>query len=368
MPPIPGVTVEEICSAFEEAFDKVDLREMLKKRLSLNLASLSGAERWGTIVLDVFEWFERRGRTTDLIRTGYEFNPTHPAMRAIYDKYGLTGVILQKGGTATEPVKPAEGGFEKTIKNRLPQLDFSVWRTQMTQVEGRVCRVEINGNPAGTGFLVGPDAVLTNYHVLESVLTGDTPATKVACRFDYKLLAEKSKVEGLVVPLHPTEWSLDNSPYSPAEKTRTPDTPPPTGDQLDYALVRLAERVGEKAFTPKGGAEAQTRGWLSLPTTPTAFTKDMPLMIVQHPDGGPLKLAVDTESVIGEVADGLRVRYRTNTEPGSSGAPVFDLTWNLVALHHLGDPAADLPPTYNQGIPLNKIRDRVAKTCVASLG
>ena len=33
----------------------------------------------------------------------------------------------------------------------------------------------------------------------------------------------------------------------------------------------------------------------------------------------PLKLAVDTESVIGEAANGLRVRYRTNTEPGSSG-------------------------------------------------
>jgi V8-like Glu-specific endopeptidase len=86
----------------------------------------------------------------------------------------------------------------------------------------------------------------------------------------------------------------------------------------------------------------------------------MPLMIAQHPDGKSLKLAVDTESVIGVNAGQTRVRYATNTEAGSSGSPVFDLDWNLVALHHLGDPAYDHPPSYNQGVPINKIRDRLA--------
>jgi V8-like Glu-specific endopeptidase len=31
------------------------------------------------------------------------------------------------------------------------------------------------------------------------------------------------------------------------------------------------------------------------------------------------------------------VRYAVNTEPGTSGSPVFDKDWRLVALHHLGD-------------------------------
>jgi V8-like Glu-specific endopeptidase len=88
----------------------------------------------------------------------------------------------------------------------------------------------------------------------------------------------------------------------------------------------------------------------------------MPLMIAQHPDGKPLKLAVDTESVIGVNANQTRVRYATNTEPGSSGSPVFDFDWNLVALHHLGDPAYNHPPAYNQGIPINNIRARLAAT------
>ena len=84
---------------------------------------------------------------------------------------------------------------------------------------------------------------------------------------------------------------------------------------------------------------------------PAAFTAD----------GKPLKLAVDTESVIEMNAIQNRVRYATNTEAGSSGSPVFDLDWNLVALHHFGDPAYDHPPAYNQGVPIDKIRDRIVK-------
>jgi V8-like Glu-specific endopeptidase len=82
-------------------------------------------------------------------------------------------------------------------------------------------------------------------------------------------------------------------------------------------------------------------------------------MIAQHPAGDPLKLAVDTDSVIGVNAGGTRVRYATNTDPGASGSPVFDLAWKLVALHHLGDPAYDHPPAYNQGVPIHLIRRRI---------
>jgi V8-like Glu-specific endopeptidase len=54
---------------------------------------------------------------------------------------------------------------------------------------------------------------------------------------------------------------------------------------------------------------------------------------------------------------GTRVRYRTNTEAGSSGSPCFDINWNLIALHHLGDPNYDQlhKPEYNQGIPISAI-------------
>lgn len=72
-----------------------------------------------------------------------------------------------------------------------------------------------------------------------------------------------------------------------------------------------------------------------------------------------MKLAIDTQSVIGVNANQTRVRYTTNTEGGSSGSPVFDMLWNLSALHHYGDPDWK-NPIYNQGVaPLYLIRAKI---------
>jgi V8-like Glu-specific endopeptidase len=51
------------------------------------------------------------------------------------------------------------------------------------------------------------------------------------------------------------------------------------------------------------------------------------------------------------------VTYKTNTEAGSSGSPCFNANWDLVALHHSGDPNFDPghKPTYNEGIPFSAI-------------
>src|SRR5262249_49397624 len=150
---------------------------------------------------------EREGWTTDLVREAYRANPRNPDLLRIYVKYGLApGVAVQQSGAVVPGiVSIAAAGFERTIKDRLPAFDFAVFREKMALIEGQVCRVEMDRNAAGTGFLVGPDAVLTNFHVLESVLKGEASPSKVGCRFDYKVLADKSRLEGTVVGLHPTE-------------------------------------------------------------------------------------------------------------------------------------------------------------------
>jgi hypothetical protein len=50
-----------------------------------------------------------------------------------------------------------------------------------------------------------------------------------------------------------------------------------------------------------------------------------------------------------------RVRYRVNTEPGSSGSPCFDRNWDIVALHHAGAYKDDAKDRFNQGIPIGRI-------------
>jgi hypothetical protein len=74
-----------------------------------------------------------------------------------------------------------------------------------------------------------------------------------------------------------------------------------------------------------------------------------------------VKLAFDTESVLSVNAARTRVRYATNTDPGSSGSPCFSLTWGLVALHHLGESGTKTVSAFNQGVPIAAIRDRLTR-------
>ncbi|MHC2394885.1 hypothetical protein ACVMFA_007316 [Bradyrhizobium liaoningense] len=227
----------------------------------------------------------------------------------------------------------------------------------METIERQVCRVEISGNASGTGFLVGPDAVLTNWHVVEAAKNSGR-MDDVACRFDYLKLVNGSRQQGVAVGLSP-EGCASYRKYSASEKTSTPDVPAPTSDELDYALLKLARPIGRE---DEGGA----RGWIKLPEAEMPMKKGDPVIIVQHPDGSPMKLALDTDAIIAVNENGTRVRYATNTEAGSSGSPCFTLDWELIALHHFGDPAW-VEPLYNQGVPAQLIRAAIVTDGQAEL-
>lgn len=92
-----------------------------------------------------------------------------------------------------------------------------------------------------------------------------------------------------------------------------------------------------------------------MPSTVPPLEPRAPILILQHLLGDPLKLALDTEAVIEWKFGGLRLRYATNTDWGSSGSPCFTLDWDLVALHHFGDPNWR-EPRFNQGVPVDRIR------------
>lgn len=153
----------------------------------------------------------------------------------------------------------------------------------------------------GTGFLVGPDVLMTNYHVMENVINGLVPATQVRLRFDYKMLVGGVQVnpgtEHRLALGSQEQWLLYQSPYSQADLSAEPGQPPGV-DELDFVLLRLAAGAGTEAVGAPALAlqEPHPRGWISVPRVTHDFAVAPSLFILQHPDGRPMKLTLDTDS------------------------------------------------------------------------
>lgn len=234
----------------------------------------------------------------------------------------------------------------------------------MMRVERQVCQVRC-GTEHGTGFLIAPDLVMTCYHVVEQHLKGQVNAAAVQVRFDYHGAVngtEPSYDEGTWINIDAT-WQIPNSPYSQADLSLTGE---PNPAELDFAILKLSEKVGQERV----GVEQQARGWLDLSKDPPIPVQSDPILIVQHPQSlvppppqMPLQIAFATPGFGALNSMGTRLAYTPNTRQGSSGSPVFDGSLQVVALHHNRgqiNPEAKELVKNNRGIPLGKIRAALA--------
>jgi hypothetical protein len=130
--------------------------------------------------------------------------------------------------------------------------------------------------------------------------------------------------------------------------------------ELDYAFLQVEGLPGE------GLVEGERRGWLELPQTGESFTPGSLALIVQHPEGRPMSVAVD--EFLGVSPSRTRVAYRACTEPGSSGAPCFTQDLRLAALHHSGGPRMPSATGHNEGIPTDTIRASLPREVREVLG
>ncbi len=191
-----------------------------------------------------------------------------------------------------------------------------------------VCRVVIRDRQGrttgyGTGSLVSPRLLLTNNHVLES---GDV-ARLSAAEFNY-------------------QDGIDGQPLRSELLAFDPDAFFFTDPDRDFALVAIA--AGEQAVTAFGLnrlIEAQGK----------AIKGDF-VTIVQHPRGEKKQVALRENKIVDELD--LFLHYSADTEPGSSGSPVFNDQWEIVALHHASVRAQN-PGEYgaylNEGVRASQI-------------
>lgn len=91
---------------------------------------------------------------------------------------------------------------------------------------------------------------------------------------------------------------------------------------------------------------------IPLLRNPQTVTRKERVNIIQHPRGRRKELSLHDNKV--KYIYDIGIRYTTDTEPGSSGSPVFNNEWDLVALHHAGWSETNGEAT-NEGIRISSI-------------
>lgn len=294
---------------------------------------------------DLIRWTEGRGRLNELIEGARVQNPRSPALLEFLADSGLNAA-------ASVP----RASLQTIFGANVALLNITQWRIGLEEREWQVGRVERDGNARGTAFLVGPDLILTNYHVVADVV--GSSALHWGVRFDYRAGPDGVAVDaGVLIPFADA-WLVDHTPHSPLDIIPLGQRygQEPESGYLDFALIRLGRRIGDEPRRPKA---VEARGWIRVPSHPTEWGHILGIGILQHPFGWPLRLALGFPPDLKHNPARTRVRYPIPTDQGSSGSPVFDTRWNLVALHHSGDPDF-AQPNFNEAIPIDLIAARPA--------
>jgi endonuclease G len=175
-----------------------------------------------------------------------------------------------------------------------------------------VARLILRGEEAGyaTGFLVAPQLLLTNRHVLGSA---DQAGSAIA-EFGYELLPDGRPAATEAFRLRPDLAFV---------------TGDPADDFMDFALVAV-----EPASL--AGRPLADWGFLRLDDRPGKITEGEWVTIIQHPSGAHKQVALRENRLIRKLTERPVLEYHSDTAPGSSGSPCFNDQWQVVALHSRG--------------------------------
>lgn len=210
---------------------------------------------------------------------------------------------------ATETKEPLNFAFERAIGNNdSVYSNFIELILSSKRKVGRiVCR---NGSRIlgyATGFMVSERLLLTNWHVFQQI---DSVAdAEVQFFYEYDINGKE---------IEPVSFSFSVADFFYANQA------------LDYCLVAVnpidltgkvrLKSIGSLFLEPKQGklgAEQEER-----------------LNIIHHPDGDYKQLSI-RQNLFVKITP-TSIWYETDTAPGSSGSPVFNDQWQVVALHHMG--------------------------------
>ncbi|MFN3937230.1 MAG: trypsin-like serine peptidase [Gemmobacter sp.] len=281
-----------------------------------------------------------------------------PDLAAELDGLGLldlSGAAAALGATGRLALLPQDASG----RHLAPQAwveGMTVWADMATATRGllralrRVCSVWIDGQCLGTGFLVGPQTVLTNWHVvcdLQDPATGTAirgSEARLHCLFDHVRLA--SEIAHRAVP----DWVVDFSPMAPGPRPQGGTYPDMTALRpglLDFCAIRLE------------GAPGRQRGWFDLSRAAGLAGAKQPFFVVQHPDRNQQSVALSQHTVF-DPPGGPFIAHLAATLPGSSGGLCLNQDMQPVALHQ-GEVTQGGAFLHNRAIWLRAIHQAAAQ-------
>jgi len=233
--------------------------------------------------------------------------------------------------------RAARGGAEAVQGDSLDYQPAS-FLSEGATVRRAVAYVEASfgtRSTVGSGFMISPRLFITNQHVIPDAQA----ALGAAITFDREL-----DEQGRPRPV--TSFVLDPGTFALFSDE----------DVLDYAVIAVGARQS-------GAGELADFGWCPLSNAPDKHVLGMSTNIIQHPNGQRKLISVRRNLLVARSARTLL--YETDTDVGSSGSPVFNDDWDVVALHHYGEPfleTADdagqpIPRTVNEGIRISALVD-----------
>lgn len=204
---------------------------------------------------------------------------------------------------------------------KLPGLIDALQR--LLPVLPAVCRLEVQvqgGLGSGTGFRIGTELVLTNWHVLRPKTL---EAQAVTATFGYEDGPGGNGMAGVAC---------------------AGDVASIMGEAVDdWAVIRIPGMPDDASILPLGhGAGARLNG---------------PAFVIQHPCGQRKRVAYTRNTIT--FSDERVVHYLSDTQGGSSGSPVFDEQGRVIALHHAGGRPQEVsgqpPLKKNEGIAIARV-------------
>lgn len=250
-------------------------------------------------------------------------NVTNQGYEKTFSKYSYPDLFQVIDTTPNEILKD-DLFNEAYIKDKLNILDV-YYLEKGLKCSKSICRVNVkdtDNNPieSGTGFVIKGGFLVTNHHVL--VLSGIdfTNTSNIEFNVQYDINGD---------PMNSTRFNLQPDKFMLHSK------------EYDLSIIKIEDKDS------KGIIDLAEFGYIALSENNNE-NDDNFLSIIQHPRGDYKKIVLRENYQIhhNEVQQFLKsdqpidhlIWYATNTTNGSSGSPVFNDKWKLIAIHHSGVP------------------------------